>query len=75
MYADGIPITPLRNYYLETAEYELEGDVVFDLSCVYFIHEHIDNNLSTVNLINQLKYRRKFNTLPGYEYFIKYRSK
>lgn len=75
MYQDGIPITPIRNYYLETNEYELDGEVDFDLTKVYFIHEHIDSNLSQTNLVNQLKYRRKFGSLPGYDFFLQFRTR
>jgi hypothetical protein len=74
MYNDGIPIEPIRNYYLETNEYELDKSVQFNLNKIYFIHEHIDDNLSQTNLINQIKYKKKLN-LKGYEYFMSWREK
>lgn len=74
MYHEGVPIEPMQNYYLETNEYELEKSVEFDLDKIYFIHEHIDDNLSQTNLINQIKYKKKLN-LKGYEYFMSWRKK
>jgi len=74
MYRDGVPIEPIQNYYLETNEYELEKSIKFDLNKIYFIHEHIDSNLSQTNLINQIKYKKKLNN-EGYEYFMSWREK
>ena len=74
MYNDGIPIQPIENYYLETNEYELDEKNNFDLNKVYFIHEHIDDNLSKVNLINQIKYKKKFGENEGYDFFMKQRN-
>lgn len=74
MYQDGIPIRPIRNYYLETDEYELDGEILFDLERVYFIHEHINNNTHSTNLINQINYKKRFNGLSGYNFFMNQRS-
>jgi hypothetical protein len=75
MYKDGFPIEPIINYYLETNEYELNTSVNFDIEKIYFIHEHIDDNFSQNNLINQIKYKKIFKNLEGYDFFMSWRNK
>lgn len=70
---ENFPIFALRNYCLETMDYELEGEVNFELNKVYFIHEHIDSSNRINQQINKLRYAKFFGNEHGYRFFFEYK--
>lgn len=69
----GYRIHPLKNYCLETMDYELEGDVDFDKDKIFFIHEHIDGSERLHLQLNKIRYAKFFGNNHGYRYFFEYK--
>jgi hypothetical protein len=70
-FVEGERIVPLRNYYLEASEDELESDeVFFDLQKVYFIHEHIEDETNHKSLSIKLKYGKKIGFTDEFKYYL-----